>query len=400
MDNTLISIIMPTYNRGYIIEKAIQSVIEQTYQNWELIIVDDASTDDTEYRIKKINDSRIVYVKNEENRGANYSRNRGCDLSRGDFLAFLDSDNFWTNDKLEKQINVLINCSDNVAFVFCRLKLFDKTEKIWPEQQINMEDLGRILRKRNVADTNTVLMRKSAFEKVGKFDEEMPRLQEWELFFRTIVVYQYDAIFLPDILGCGVLQPNSIGRNSRKLQDAIVLFLEKHMGYMNHDEKLTHFRRFIQSAVMDRDWQRCQEFIQKFNNNDSDFMLEAMYQLCSQTRYYETLFAWKEKMEKNKCRTVFSDFLKSDTGVIAIYGLGRWGEAVYEEMTNAGIKVSYGIDQKVKEFHDLVVIKPEEISMHIDVIIISVFQHSQEVCQMLSNYYKGKMISIEDIVLS
>ncbi len=101
----LVSIIMPSYNTGNFIVKTLQSVLDQTYTNWELIIVDDCSTDDTDERIKPyLSDERIRYLKNEKNSGAAVSRNRALREAKGKWIAFLDSDDLWLPEKLEKQL--------------------------------------------------------------------------------------------------------------------------------------------------------------------------------------------------------------------------------------------------------------------------------------------------------
>ena len=105
--NELVSIIMPSFNTGKFIKETIDSVINQTYRNWELIIIDDCSTDNTNEVVKKINDSRIIYLKNEVNSGAAVSRNKALREAKGRWIAFLDSDDLWKNDKLEKQINFM-----------------------------------------------------------------------------------------------------------------------------------------------------------------------------------------------------------------------------------------------------------------------------------------------------
>ena len=105
--NELVSIIMPSFNTGKFIKETIDSVINQTYRNWELIIIDDCSTDNTNEVVKKINDSRIIYLKNEVNSGAAVSRNKALREAKGRWIAFLDSDDLWNNDKLEKQINFM-----------------------------------------------------------------------------------------------------------------------------------------------------------------------------------------------------------------------------------------------------------------------------------------------------
>lgn len=108
--NDLVSIIMPSYNTACFISDTIRSVLAQTYANWELIIVDDCSTDNTDEVVKIfLNDSRIRYIKNDKNSGAAVSRNRALREAKGRWIAFLDSDDLWVQDKLEKQIAFMEN---------------------------------------------------------------------------------------------------------------------------------------------------------------------------------------------------------------------------------------------------------------------------------------------------
>lgn len=101
----LVSIIMPSYNTAKFISETIESVLAQTYTNWELIIVDDCSTDNTDEVVKSfLSDNRIKYIKNEKNSGAAVSRNRALREAKGKWIAFLDSDDLWLPAKLEKQI--------------------------------------------------------------------------------------------------------------------------------------------------------------------------------------------------------------------------------------------------------------------------------------------------------
>lgn len=104
----LVSIIMPSYNTANYIGDTVQSVINQSYQNWELIIVDDCSTDNTDSIIELIQDPRIKYIKNEKNLGAAVSRNRALREAKGRWIAFLDSDDLWYREKLEKQIKFML----------------------------------------------------------------------------------------------------------------------------------------------------------------------------------------------------------------------------------------------------------------------------------------------------
>ncbi|WP_330413227.1 sugar transferase [Dorea formicigenerans] len=103
----LVSVIMPSYNTAPYIEETIQSVLNQTYTNWELIIVDDCSTDNTDEVLETIKDDRIRYFKNEKNSGAAVSRNKALREAKGQWIAYLDSDDLWMPEKLEKQIRFM-----------------------------------------------------------------------------------------------------------------------------------------------------------------------------------------------------------------------------------------------------------------------------------------------------
>lgn len=124
MDN-LISIVMPVYNAAAYLEKTIGSVLEQTYTNWELIAVDDCSADDSFALLCRMaeSDSRIRPVKQEKNAGAAMARNRGIDLAQGRYLAFLDSDDLWAKNKLEKELAFLRE--KQAAFAFTSYEFGD-----------------------------------------------------------------------------------------------------------------------------------------------------------------------------------------------------------------------------------------------------------------------------------
>ena len=103
----MVSVIMPSWNTGKFIAESIQSVIDQTYKNWELLIVDDCSTDNTDQVVASFNDDRIRYLKNKKNSGAALTRNKAIREARGEWIAFLDSDDLWFPKKLERQIKFM-----------------------------------------------------------------------------------------------------------------------------------------------------------------------------------------------------------------------------------------------------------------------------------------------------
>lgn len=125
--NELVSIIMPSYNTAKFIGQTIQSVLSQTYSNWELIIVDDCSTDDTDFVVAQYKDERIKYLKNEKNCGAAISRNLALLKANGKWIAFLDSDDIWMPDKLEKQINFMEK--NGYSFTYTMYREIDENGK-------------------------------------------------------------------------------------------------------------------------------------------------------------------------------------------------------------------------------------------------------------------------------
>lgn len=114
----LVSVVMPTYNCQRYIESAIRSVMNQSYSDWELIVVDDLSDDSTSALVQRLSDidKRIRLVKNESNMGAAQSRNRGLELSVGDYVAFLDSDDIWCSEKLEHQLQIMRDSYAEISY--------------------------------------------------------------------------------------------------------------------------------------------------------------------------------------------------------------------------------------------------------------------------------------------
>ena len=128
--NPTVSVIIPTYNRAHLVDRAIQSVLNQTYKDFELIIVDDGSTDNTEDIIKEFQkkDERIKYIRHEENRGGSAARNTGIKAAKGEYIAFLDSDDEWLPIKLGRQISEFTNKS-KIALVYTGRIIIEEGER-------------------------------------------------------------------------------------------------------------------------------------------------------------------------------------------------------------------------------------------------------------------------------
>lgn len=192
MMGEMVSVVVPTYNREKQIERAIRSVLKQTYDNYEIIVVDDGSTDSTQEVVEQIADNRIHYIRLAHNHGACHARNVGVQSSRSDYIAFLDSDDEWMSDKLELQMRKIMESSENTGLVYCRMSGESRDQEKrnicpsydWPNDVPLEGDLFRVLLWRNFIGTPTMLVRKSCLLSVGGFDETLRCLQDWELVLR------------------------------------------------------------------------------------------------------------------------------------------------------------------------------------------------------------------------
>lgn len=173
----LVSVIIPTYNRAHLVTDAINSVLNQTYTNFELLVVDDHSTDSSKEIIKSIDDKRIKYLLNKRTKGAQGARNTGLLKARGKWIAFLDSDDNWLENKLEIQITELIN----------RKKEFSHTNfyvKNGNETSVHKKKINNILKINYIGTFSSVVIRASLIEKVGLLDEDLESCQDWDYWIR------------------------------------------------------------------------------------------------------------------------------------------------------------------------------------------------------------------------
>lgn len=196
-DPPKISVIIPTYNRAHLVGRAIQSVFDQTYRNFELIVVDDASNDKTKEVISSIDDSRIRYLRHDINRGGGAARNTGIRESRGDYIAFLDSDDEWLPTKLDRSISCLQNSTDKVGLIYSRHILHDDetSRRMLPKFHPYSGDVyKRLLSGWCPATTSTVLVDKHHLINAGMFDPDLSSFQDYDLWLRISQICYFEVV--------------------------------------------------------------------------------------------------------------------------------------------------------------------------------------------------------------
>ncbi len=193
----LVSIIMPVYNRATIVSKAIESILLQSYQNWELWIIDDCSSDQTINVLESYSDSRIKILQLPDNQGQSVARNLGLKHSRGEYLCYLDSDNYWSSDYLSLMINSLLEHPEAKS-VYCA----QQCEEYFINEKIEYLRFGcfnrSLLENKNYIDINCFLHHRSLYNSYGGFKSELRSCEDWELILRY--TSQDLPIALPAIL--------------------------------------------------------------------------------------------------------------------------------------------------------------------------------------------------------
>lgn len=225
---SMISIITPTYNRASLIPRMINSVLNQTYEDWELVIIDDGSADNTQEVVSGFNDSRIQYFK-KENSGAPHSRNIGVAKAKGEYIIFLDSDDEVKPNWLFDLYNHLKVKNTSVAC--CGLEKHDYTGKL---TEIRLpKDLGKMFN--NFVGnflSGTILMKREYFMEAGGYDIELSSGQHTELLMRLIPIFNQNEVKIANIFEPLIIVHLHKGERIRNNSEALYLgstqFIKKH----------------------------------------------------------------------------------------------------------------------------------------------------------------------------
>lgn len=222
MSTPLISVVIPSYNRAHVIEKSARSVLEQTFTDLELLIIDDGSSDNTREVAESLGDSRVRYVY-QENAGACAARNHGIALARGEYIAFHDSDDLWYPNKLEKQLRCIQETGSDI--VICKLAMChpDGSRTLLPKRVGE----GFVSREDDIFGfgTQNVFARRQVAENV-LFDPAMPRYQDLEWLYRAMKTYRVYCMDVPMV--DYIIGADSISVNYNKMLSALELFSQKH----------------------------------------------------------------------------------------------------------------------------------------------------------------------------
>jgi glycosyltransferase involved in cell wall biosynthesis len=240
-----VSVVIPTYNRARFLRAAVRTVLDQTFQDFEIVIVDDASSDDTPAVVASLGDGRIKYIRHEQNRRIAGARNTGVSSSAGEYIAFLDDDDEWRPRKLEQQVQILDISAPTVGAVYTAFAQVDVASGnvvgvITPVKRGHiLHELGS----RNwVGTASTVCVRRQCFEEVGLFDESVAFGEEYDMWIR--IAHRFDFRYIDEVLVGYGLHARRLSRNYDVMISGLTRQLEKYDAFFGSDPA-NHSRRFM-----------------------------------------------------------------------------------------------------------------------------------------------------------
>ena len=274
----MISVIIPTYNSGAFISEAIHSVLCQTCTDYEIIVIDDGSTDNTREIIeKKFPQVRYFYISNQ---GASKARNYGIQRARGEYIAFLDADDLWLQEKLEKQLKVF-NADHELMMVFTEHRAFDangfRKAMFSKKERLMKGDVVKNIFLYSYVALPTVMVRRKVFKEIGCFEENLQVAEDDNLWMR--IALKFRIHLLDEVLVHVRLRENSLTRTARNLFDGGLKNIEL------IENKYPDLRKRLGRGIIRRKKSIIYNFYGYFFFSKGDYAMSKRYLMRSITFY-------------------------------------------------------------------------------------------------------------------
>lgn len=408
----MISVIMPSFNRGYIIGEAIDSVLSQTETDFELIIVDDGSEDDTGAVVGEYNDSRIRYIHYTPNRGGNHARNIGIKESSGEYIAFLDTDNVWDPGYLSARMNVFANNGKiDMVWGFCNIVRDNgiiRFPRVAGIEDMDADTIRKRMLFQNLIDTNTVCIKRECMMDVGLFNEKLKRFQDWELFSRIIFGNRYQISFQKDTLVTNRRQKDSISENADTFIDARLEMIDQIAGiYRNEDSLADVFSYVVDEAANMSEIKKIKnKAMSVLDEKEKDAFIDS---LSEKIIYYrdvqkrirsvrDMLIRWVKCAERTDGLSGYLN--RKGWKTASIYGAGVLCDVLIPVLREAGIETKEVFDRDIRKDmihgvqikHDLVDIQKA------DIIIVTPIGDTDGIIESIYHKTDMKAVSMAELI--
>jgi len=230
----LVSVIIPAYNAQQFIAEALDSVFSQTYKNFEVIVINDGSTDGTQKLLERYKNKfgEQLIIINQSNQGQVIAKNNGLKVAKGEFIAFLDSDDKWAPEKLQLQLD-LMSKSSNIGLCYTEAILINEKGAKIGYRQVNDLYKGKCFERlimRNNITASSVMIRKECIDKVGFYDEKLKTCENWDLWLRISRFYELSFIKKP--LAYYRIHKGHMSNQINRMRKGRIYVIKKHAKYL------------------------------------------------------------------------------------------------------------------------------------------------------------------------
>lgn len=427
----LVSIITSVYNCEKYVSEMIDSILAQTYKDWELIIFDDASADNTWDIISNYQDCRIKKFRNKENQGLTVNLNKALKLAEGKYIARIDGDDIAYPRRLEKQVAFMENNSD-VVLSGCWMKSLGLKEYIM-QNEVDCEVLKINLLFGPIIFHPSFIMRHTVLNQYHiHYNETLKYAQDYDMQYQFS---KYGKIRnLPEILMkyrfheeqvttrkieeqkffAGITRKRIINDLGLKLTEEECIAWN-HFGtfetFSNLDDEIEYIKNIIQKilAVNKTKQVYCENILQhitsaRLKNYINSSRMVDQNQNSKNDKYHRMFLMmaqWKRLNKQGICLEVY--FKQKNIRSIAIYGMGHAGRALAEELVNSSVTVKYGIDRNIEGafgIDDMAIVTLEERLEKIDAIVVTVISQYENIKKELEKKIECSFYSLEEIIYS
>lgn len=428
-DNILISVVMSVYNEEKFVGEAVESILNQSYRNFEFIIIDDASTDRSVSVIEKYTDSRIRLIKNSENHGLTKNLNKGIQLSKGKYILRMDADDIAFPNRFALQVKYMEEHPE-VVLSGGFMKVFGDINGVFRNAIEN--DLMKInLIFNTVSFHPTFIIRRDCLENNKiRYNDNLRYAQDYYFIYELSKIGKIANI--PEILIRYRVHSGQVSNEKKYEQKKCADFTRRcileELDIKLSDEKMEYWTKFClldYHPITDSEREKLVEVKNRIINNNSvkevyspkilkevleQRMREYMHVAETEMRNvrsddmnskYFSLFKlmgqWVRVLQQGK--SVADYFEPQKNYEIAVYGLGEVGEILIEELKGSNIKVIYGIDRKACTiFSDIKVVSPEDVLKKVDMIVVTAISYFDIIKEMLEKKVDYPIVSLGEIL--
>ncbi len=420
----MVSIITSVYNCEDYVEDMINSILNQSYDDWELIIIDDASSDNTWEIISSFVDHRIVKLKNEKNEGLTVNLNKAWDLAKGEYLARIDGDDIAYYGRLSKQVEYMERHPDTVILGGGMTFIGEKHSIFEPYNSAEMNRVGLLFDV--VMGHPTMMMRKKALEQNGiKYNSNLRFAQDYDLEYRASQIGEITAI--PECVIKYRVHDKQVTREKAALQKQCADFTRRKALYdlgiqlkdyefdvwsqlctwdSGLDEKSLGIIEDIISSITEKNRVKklyderllSKAITQRVNHVKAGMNMGNSISVNKYEYMFQTEYRWVMNIQNGKkiARWMYEHNIES----VAVYGVGFLGKCIVNELlTENSLKIRYIMDNRViGDYQGIEIINDYDKATPVDAVIVTVLPYNRALCKQLGTMKIGSIYMLDDLI--